>query len=54
MIILSKEINYALKSEKDNALDGYNRLSSIMKDSLATMYSIDSMKNANIINFSSN
>ncbi|CXI25418.1 rhoptry neck protein 5, putative [Plasmodium berghei] len=52
MIILSKEINYALKSEKDNALDGYNRLSSIMKDSLATMYSIDSMKNANIINFS--
>ncbi|WBY56361.1 rhoptry neck protein 5 [Plasmodium yoelii yoelii] len=52
MVVLAKEMNYALKNEKHTTLEGYNRLTSIMKESLATMYSIDSIKNANIVNFS--
>ncbi|KEG00832.1 hypothetical protein YYE_04278 [Plasmodium vinckei vinckei] len=52
MLVLAKEMNSALQNEKYTALEGHNRLTSIMKESLATMYSLDSLKNANIINFS--
>ncbi|CAD2089086.1 rhoptry neck protein 5, putative [Plasmodium vinckei brucechwatti] len=52
MLVFANEVNSALKNEKYTALEGYNRLSSMMKESLATMYSLDSLKNANIINFS--
>ncbi|CAD2089297.1 rhoptry neck protein 5, putative [Plasmodium vinckei lentum] len=52
MLVLADEVNSALKNEKYTALEGYSRLSSIMKESLATMYSLDSLKNTNIINFS--
>lgn len=54
MLVLAKEINSALENEKYIALEGYNRLSSIMKEPLATMYSLDSLKNATTIDFSSN